>query len=115
MYLRIQGFMDETPKDEPCAQKTERFTLHGSHGKQRDELSAKLLLLWAYVDNQDIWFEFLRHGHLDYPEWIRELTVDEFNFNGALSDHGLVEVDKFRGNGGYDIRGRGLCFEPRVI
>jgi len=28
---------------------------------------AKLLPLWAYVDNQDIWFEFLRLGDSDYP------------------------------------------------
>jgi tetratricopeptide (TPR) repeat protein len=66
------------------------------HVKQQNELSAKLLRLWAYFDNQDIWFELLRHGDSKDPEWIRELTEDELNFNEALrvlSDHGLVEVD----------------------
>ena len=56
-----------------------------------DELSAKLLRLWAYFDNQ-----LLRHGDSEDPEWIHELTKDELTFNGAvrvLSDHGLVEVD----------------------
>ncbi|KAN0067835.1 TPR-like protein [Elaphomyces granulatus] len=64
--------------------------------KQRNELSAKLLRLWAYFDNQDLWFELLRHGNSEDPAWIRELTEDELEFNGAvrvLSDHGLVEVD----------------------
>ncbi|KAN0071560.1 HET domain containing protein [Elaphomyces granulatus] len=64
--------------------------------KQRNELSAKLLRLWAYFDNQDLWFELLRHGGSKDPNWIRELTEDKLAFNGAvrvLSDHGLVEVD----------------------
>src|SRR5487761_835936 len=30
--------------------------------KQRNELSAKLLQLWAYFDNEDIWFELLQNG-----------------------------------------------------
>ncbi|KAN0073071.1 HET domain containing protein [Elaphomyces granulatus] len=57
--------------------------------KQRNELSAKLLRLWAYFDNQDL-------CNSKDPDWIRELTEDELEFNGAvrvLSDHGLVEVD----------------------
>ncbi|KAN0069072.1 HET domain containing protein [Elaphomyces granulatus] len=72
------------------------WQLSFDHVKQRNELSAKLLRLWAYFDNQDIWFELLRHGDSKDPEWIRELTKDELSFNEAvrvLSDHGLVEVD----------------------
>ncbi|KAN0070370.1 hypothetical protein V8E54_011239 [Elaphomyces granulatus] len=64
--------------------------------KQRNELSTKLLQLWAYFDNQDLWFELLQHGGSKDPDWIRELTEDKLAFNGAvrvLSDHGLVEVD----------------------
>jgi tetratricopeptide (TPR) repeat protein len=59
-------------------------------------LSAKLLRLWAYFDNQDLWFELLRHGDSADPDWIRELVEDEISFHSAvrvLSDHGLVEVD----------------------
>ena len=72
------------------------WQLSFDHVKQRNELSAKLLRLWAYFDNQDIWYELLRHGDSEDPEWIHELTKDELIFNGAvrvLSDHGLVEVD----------------------
>jgi tetratricopeptide (TPR) repeat protein len=63
--------------------------------QQQNPLSAKLLRLWAYFDNQDIWFELLRHGDSKDPEWIRELTEDELSFHKAvrvLSNHGLVEV-----------------------
>ncbi|KAN0075132.1 P-loop containing nucleoside triphosphate hydrolase protein [Elaphomyces granulatus] len=52
--------------------------------KQRNELSAKLLQLWAYFDNQDLWFELLRHSDSEDPDWIRELTEDELGFNGAV-------------------------------
>ncbi|KAI9780438.1 MAG: hypothetical protein M1839_006712 [Geoglossum umbratile] len=72
------------------------WQLSFDHIKQRDELSAKLLRLWAYFDNQDIWYELLRHGDSEDPEWICKLTEDELRFTGAvrvLSDHGLVEVD----------------------
>ena len=60
-------------------------------------LSAKLLRLWAYFDNRDLWFELLRHCDSRDPDWIQELVKDELTFHGAvrvLSDHGLVEVDK---------------------
>jgi hypothetical protein len=71
------------------------WQLSFDHVKQRNELSAKLLRLWAYFDNQDIWFELLQHADSEDPEWICELTKDELSFNEAvrvLSDHGLVEV-----------------------
>jgi tetratricopeptide (TPR) repeat protein len=62
--------------------------------KQQNELSAMLLRFWAYLDNQDIWFELLRDADSEDPKWICELTEDELSFNGAirvLSEHGLVE------------------------
>jgi tetratricopeptide (TPR) repeat protein len=73
------------------------WELSFNHVEQRNMLSAKLLRLWAYFDNQDLWFELLRHGSSRGPDWIQELVRDELSFHGAvrvLSDHGLVEVDK---------------------
>ena len=67
------------------------------HVEQRNVLSAQLLRLWAYFDNQDLWFELLQHSVSKNQDWIRELVKDELSFHGAmrvLSDHGLVEVDK---------------------
>jgi hypothetical protein len=88
------------------------WQLSFDHVKQRNELSANLLRLWAYFDNQDIWFELLHHGDSKDPEWIHELTKDELSFNSAvrvLSDHGLVEVDTSSQKGpesrGYSIHG----------
>ncbi|KAN0072834.1 HET domain containing protein [Elaphomyces granulatus] len=72
------------------------WQLSFDHVKQRNELSAELLRLWAYFDNQDVWFELLQHGDSEDPEWVRQLTKDELSFNDAvrvLSDYGLVEVD----------------------
>ena len=67
------------------------------HVERRNVLSARLLRFWAYFSNQDIWFELLRDGDSENPDWLRELTKDELCFHEAmrvLSDHGLVEADK---------------------
>jgi hypothetical protein len=32
------------------------------HIERRNVLSAQLLRLWAYFDNQDVWFELLQHS-----------------------------------------------------
>ncbi|KAF2741633.1 hypothetical protein M011DRAFT_377150, partial [Sporormia fimetaria CBS 119925] len=67
------------------------------HIKQQSELSTKLLQLWAYFDNQDLWFELLREGRTDGPLWLCQLTEDELSFNEAvriLCDYGLIEVDR---------------------
>ena len=65
--------------------------------EQRNILSAQLLRLWTYFDNQDLWFELLQHSDTEDSNWIQELIEDELSFHGAmrvLSDHGLVEVEK---------------------
>ncbi|KAN0072988.1 HET domain containing protein [Elaphomyces granulatus] len=102
-YLRLyKASWTKLMKTSPDLSSYEDRTLYSTwqlsfdHVKQRNELSAKLLRLWAYFDNQDIWFELLQHGDSEDPDWIHELTEDELSFNGAvrvLSDHGLVEVD----------------------
>jgi hypothetical protein len=73
------------------------WQLSFDHVEQQNALSAKLLRLWAYFDNQDLWFELLQHCDSTHPDWIRELVQDELSFHDAvrvLSNHGLVEVDK---------------------
>jgi tetratricopeptide (TPR) repeat protein len=66
------------------------------HVKQQSELAAKLLLLWAYFDNQDVWLELLQEGRRSGSAWFSELVEDQLSFNAAvrvLCDHALVEVD----------------------
>ena len=63
--------------------------------QQRNQISANLLRLWAYFDNQDIWFELLCYSGSDDPEWMYELTKDEISFHSAvrgLCDYGIVEA-----------------------
>ncbi|KAG4429910.1 hypothetical protein IFR05_014606 [Cadophora sp. M221] len=36
--------------------------------EQRNLLSAQLLRLWAYFDNQDVWFELLQHSDFEDPD-----------------------------------------------
>ena len=81
------------------------------HIKQQNELSAKLLQLWAYFDNQDLWFELLQEGSTYGPEWLRQLTHDELSFNKAvrvLCEHGLAEVDKSSEGGRVESKGYGI-------
>lgn len=73
-----------------------------NHVKQQSELAANLLQLWAYFDNQDVWFELLHECQKVGPEWFSELMQDRLSFDGAvrvLCDHGLVDADtSFRGD-----------------
>jgi tetratricopeptide (TPR) repeat protein len=62
---------------------------------QQNKLSARLLKLWAYFDNEDIWFELLQHGRLSNIGWMSELVEDEFSFDQTmrvLCNYGLAEV-----------------------
>jgi hypothetical protein len=104
-YLRLyKASWTKLQKTSPELSSYEDRTLYSTwqvsfdHVKQQNELSAHLLRLWAYFDNQDVWFELLRHCDSRDPEWLRKLNEDEMNFNRAvrvLSDHGLVEVPAF--------------------
>jgi tetratricopeptide (TPR) repeat protein len=103
-YLRLYGkSWAKLQKTSPVLSSYEDRTLYSTwqisfeHVERRNVLSAQLLRLWAYFDNQDLWFELLQHSDFEDPHWIQELVEDELSFHGAmqiLSDHGLVEVDK---------------------
>jgi tetratricopeptide (TPR) repeat protein len=103
-YLRLyEKSWAKLQKTSPVLSSYEDRTLYSTwqisfeRVEQRNPLSAQLLRLWAYFDNQDVWFELLQHSDSEDPEWILELAKDELNFLGAmwvLTDHGLVEVDK---------------------
>jgi len=81
--------------------------------KQRNMGSAMLLRLWAYFDNEDLWFELLKKAQWapleesapnyanpiqrDNMPWLFTLTDNVLNFNEAvrvLCDYGLLEVSK---------------------
>jgi tetratricopeptide (TPR) repeat protein len=82
-----------------------------NHVKQQSSLAAKLLQLWAYLDNQDVWLQLLQEGRGNAPEWFCELTRDRLVFNKAvrvLCDHALVEADATLREGGKESRGYGM-------
>jgi tetratricopeptide (TPR) repeat protein len=103
-YLRLyEKSWAKLQKTSPELSSYEDRTLYSTwqisfeHVERRNVLSAQLLRLWAYFDNQDLWLELLQHSVSERPDWIRDLVEDELSFYGAmrvLSDHGLVEVDK---------------------
>jgi hypothetical protein len=103
-YLRLyETLWAKLQKTSPELSSYEDRTLYSTwqisfeHVERRNTLSAQLLRLWAYFDNQDVWFELLQYSDIEDPNWIQELIEDELSFHGAmrvLSDHGLVEVEK---------------------
>jgi tetratricopeptide (TPR) repeat protein len=95
------------------------------HIKQQSELSAQLLQLWAYFDNQDLWFELLREGSSggpDWhgPDWLRQMTEDGLSFNQAvrvLCDHALAESAQESGfeSEGYSMHSYVHLWTVRVL
>ena len=64
--------------------------------ERRDIAAAKLLRLWGYLDNQELWYQLLwrpRRGEAG-PDWLRHITATEITFLaavGTLSDFSLIE------------------------
>ncbi|KAK5699198.1 hypothetical protein LTR17_023451 [Elasticomyces elasticus] len=44
--------------------------------QQQNELSARLLGLWCYFSNQDLWYEVLCDGNMEHLPWLRNLMED---------------------------------------
>ena len=103
-YLRLyKNSWAKLQKTSPELSSYEDRTLYSTwqisfdYVEQQNTLSAQLLRLWAYLDNQDLWFELLQHSDPEDRDWIQGLIEDELSFHGVmrvLSDYGLVEIDK---------------------
>lgn len=83
------------------------------HIERRNELSARLLELWCYFGNQDLWYELLRSGPTEDVPWLARLTESLPVFTEAmrlLCSYGLVDSDTTSGDaagsGGYSVH---LC------
>ena len=62
--------------------------------REEDESAAKLLKLWAYFDNRDLWYDLLRAGKENAPGWFLDITSTELAFLsaiGKLRKHALIE------------------------
>jgi tetratricopeptide (TPR) repeat protein len=94
-WLRLQQKTPQLLSYEDRALYT-TWSISLDHVKQQSSLAVKLLQLWAYFDNQDVWFELLREFQQDGLEWFAKLTEDQLSFDEAvrvLCDHALVEAD----------------------
>ncbi|KAL4744430.1 hypothetical protein BDW72DRAFT_209020 [Aspergillus terricola var. indicus] len=71
--------------------------------QKRDPTAAKLLLLIAFFDNQDIWYELIQSG-LDYskpPPWFKTAVSSKLVFKTklkALVEFSLVEIKQQEGS-----------------
>ncbi|KAI4261199.1 MAG: hypothetical protein L6R42_003599 [Xanthoria sp. 1 TBL-2021] len=91
------------------------WQLSFDHIRQQNELSAQLLQLWAYFDNQDLWFDLLQELNDCGSGWMLQLIADELSFNQAirvLCDHGLIEVDRF--SEASEIESKGYGWDPET-
>ncbi|KAI2623161.1 hypothetical protein GGR54DRAFT_629751 [Hypoxylon sp. NC1633] len=65
--------------------------------QRENPASATLLRLWAYFDNEDLWYELLREVlESDGEESAHAIVADKISFDGAirvLHNYGLVEAD----------------------
>ncbi len=86
--LRLQEYRDRTLYT--------TWNLSYARLEADDPLAAKVLQLFAYFDNQEIWFELLHAGLTeDLPAWVQELSADRLDFDSVmrmLVDYCLVEV-----------------------
>lgn len=70
------------------------WNLSYMHICNEDESAAKLLELWAYFDNRDLWFDLLKAGENGAPGWFLSCVSEELDFRsaiGKLQKHALVE------------------------
>ncbi len=101
-WLRLQETSPELSSYEDALYST--WNISYKHIHSRNESAGKLLQLWAYFDNQDLWYALLAGGSKCSPEWFSTIIDDELNFNEAirlLCDHALVESHGV--SGGYGM------------
>ncbi|KAA6413191.1 MAG: hypothetical protein FRX48_02935 [Lasallia pustulata] len=92
-WLRLQQTTPDLLSYEDRALYT-TWDLSFKHIQSQNESAGNLLRLWAYFDNQDVWFQLLAAGSEGSPVWFATTVYDELSFNEAirlLCDHALIE------------------------
>jgi len=64
--------------------------------ERRDIRAAKLIRLWGYLDNQELWYQLLEWPEWanPAPDWLQQITSTEISFLatiGTLLDFSLIE------------------------
>ncbi|KAI7081867.1 hypothetical protein KC356_g8821 [Hortaea werneckii] len=103
---------EDDPGLDTYADRTLRSTWQVSLDRieQQNELSSRLLRLWCYFGNQDLWYELVRDGPTEALPWLGRLTASLPVFTRAmrlLCSYGLAQGDSVSedsaGSGGYSI------------
>ncbi|KAI3318521.1 hypothetical protein HD806DRAFT_540135 [Xylariaceae sp. AK1471] len=84
-----------------------------THIERQNPASARLLRLWAYFDNEDLWYELLfegtsSNGDSNTGQYLEGVADDKMSFNAAirvLHDYGLVEPDTLTNKHGRESQG----------
>ncbi|KAF6231705.1 hypothetical protein HO173_010007 [Letharia columbiana] len=72
--------------------------------RKENKSAAKLLELWAYFDNRDLWYDLLKAGEDEAPDWFLDIIGTKLAFNsaiGKLRKHALIE--KLTESDGYSM------------
>lgn len=67
--------------------------------KRKDDGAAKLLQLWAYLDNRDVWYELFRWPQWNHqsPDWLLQVVATEIAFLDSINmllEYSLVEKNE---------------------
>jgi tetratricopeptide (TPR) repeat protein len=70
------------------------WTISYERIRKSHPIAADLLILWAYFDKQDLWYELLIKNVRFQPEWFQKLVKSELDFKdavGTLLTYSIVE------------------------
>ena len=80
------------------------WNLSYTHIRKEDKSAAKLLELWACFDNRDLWYDLLKAGEDEAPDWFLNIISAKLAFYsaiGKLQKHALIE--KLTESDGYSM------------
>ncbi|KFA81334.1 hypothetical protein S40288_08305 [Stachybotrys chartarum IBT 40288] len=60
--------------------------------EQKSQAAAMMLHLWAYFDNEDLWYELLHHEELEMPDWLKETVRDNTCFVHVFGEGSPVDT-----------------------
>lgn len=100
LYLYKQSWLrlhEETP-GLPSYEETlySTWNISYKHIEKQNPNAVKLLQLWSYFDNNDLWYELLQDGTLTKAPWHDEIVRNKLDFDKtmrALCSHGLVNAN----------------------
>ncbi|KAF9872076.1 hypothetical protein CkaCkLH20_10413 [Colletotrichum karsti] len=108
-WLQLQ---ENTPRPRTYEQKALYSTWNISYQyiQRKNDDAAVLLRLWAYLDNEYLWYELLSacEKQSDAPVWLQRITAAKFDFHKTmrtLCEYGLAEASPPTKEPGPDSRG----------